>query len=46
MEHDSPKRGRLYLWFDERVGLSDFAKLAKRKKCRNIAIPSGITSAA
>ena len=32
MEHDSPKRGKLYLWFDERVGLSDFAKLAKKKE--------------
>lgn len=32
MEHDSPKRGKLYLWLDERVGLSDFAKLAKKKE--------------
>ncbi len=32
MEHDSPKRGKLYLWLDERVGLSDFAKLAKKKQ--------------
>ncbi len=32
MEHDSPKRGKLYLWLDERIGLSDFAKLAKKKE--------------
>jgi quinol-cytochrome oxidoreductase complex cytochrome b subunit len=32
MEHDSPKRGKLYLWLNERVGLSDFAKLAKKKE--------------
>jgi len=32
MEHDSPKRGKLFLWLDERVGLSDFAKLAKKKE--------------
>ena len=32
MEHDSPKRGKLYLWLDERIGLSDFAKLAKKKQ--------------
>ena len=32
MEHDSPKRGKLYRWLDERVGLSDFAKLAKKKE--------------
>jgi cytochrome b6 len=32
MDHDSPKRGKLYLWLDERIGLSDFAKLAKKKQ--------------
>jgi len=32
MDQDSPKPGKLYLWLDERVGLSDFAKLAKKKE--------------
>ena len=32
MDHDSPKRGKLFLWLDERVGVSDFAKLAKKKE--------------
>ena len=32
MDNDSPKHGKLWLWLDERVGLSDFAKLAKKKE--------------
>jgi len=32
MDHESPKRGKLWLWLDERIGLSDFAKLAKKKE--------------
>lgn len=32
MDNDSPKHGKLYLWLDERIGLSDFAKLAKKKQ--------------
>jgi cytochrome b6 len=32
MEHGSPKRGKLWLWFDERVGLEEIEKLAKKKE--------------
>jgi quinol-cytochrome oxidoreductase complex cytochrome b subunit len=32
MEIQSAKHGKLWLWFDERIGLSDFAKLAKKKE--------------
>ena len=32
MDNESPKHGKLWLWLDERVGLSDFAKLAKKKE--------------
>jgi len=32
MAAESTKRGKLYLWLDERIGLSDFAKLAKKKQ--------------
>ena len=32
MENESPKRGKLWLWLDERIGLSDLAKLAKKKE--------------
>jgi len=32
MDNQSPKHGKLWLWLDERVGLSDFAKLAKKKE--------------
>ena len=32
MATESPKHGKLWLWFDERIGLSDFAKLAKKKE--------------
>jgi cytochrome b6 len=32
MDNESPKRGKLWPWLDERIGLSDFAKLAKKKE--------------
>jgi quinol-cytochrome oxidoreductase complex cytochrome b subunit len=32
MDNESPKHGKVWLWLDERVGLSDFAKLAKKKE--------------
>jgi quinol-cytochrome oxidoreductase complex cytochrome b subunit len=32
MEIQSPKHGKLWLWLDERIGLGDFAKLAKKKE--------------
>jgi len=32
MENESPKHGKLWLWLDERIGLSDLAKLAKKKE--------------
>ena len=32
MDQNSPKHSKLYLWLDERLGLSDFAKLAKKKE--------------
>ena len=32
MEIQSAKHGKLWLWFDERIGLSDFAKVAKKKE--------------
>ena len=32
MDNESPNHGKLWLWLDERVGLSDFAKLAKKKE--------------
>jgi quinol-cytochrome oxidoreductase complex cytochrome b subunit len=32
MEYESPKRGKLWLWLDERIGLSDLAKVAKKKE--------------
>lgn len=32
MEYESPKHGKLWLWLDERIGLSEFAKLAKKKQ--------------
>jgi cytochrome b6 len=31
MESQSAKHGKLWLWFDERIGLGDFAKLARKK---------------
>jgi len=32
MDNQSPNHGKLWLWLDERIGLSDFAKLAKKKQ--------------
>ncbi|HME59783.1 MAG TPA: cytochrome bc complex cytochrome b subunit [Candidatus Binatia bacterium] len=32
MDDESPKHGKLWLWLDERVGLSDMAYLAKKKE--------------
>ena len=32
MEIQRAKHGKLWLWFDERIGLSDFAKVAKKKE--------------
>jgi len=32
MDNESPKGGKLWLWLDERIGLNDFAKLAKKKE--------------
>ena len=32
MDNQSPHHGKLWLWLDERIGLSDFAKLAKKKQ--------------
>ncbi len=32
MDAPSAKHGKVWLWFDERLGLSDFAKLAKKKE--------------
>ena len=32
MDAPAVKHGRLWLWLDERIGLSDFAKLAKKKE--------------
>ena len=32
MEMPTPKHGKLWLWLDERIGLSDFAYLAKKKE--------------
>src|SRR5512145_310625 len=32
MEMPTPNRGKLWLWLDERIGLSDFAYLAKKKE--------------
>jgi cytochrome b6 len=31
MENGSPKHGKLWLWFDERIGLEEIEKLAKKK---------------
>jgi cytochrome b6 len=32
MDNESPKHGKVWLWLDERIGLSDFAKIAKKKE--------------
>lgn len=32
MENGSPKHGKLWLWFDERIGLEEIEKLAKKKE--------------
>lgn len=32
MDNESPKRGQVWLWLDERIGLSDFAELARKKE--------------
>jgi len=32
MDDEGPKHGKLWLWLDERIGLSDFAKLATKKQ--------------
>ncbi|HEY7167646.1 MAG TPA: cytochrome bc complex cytochrome b subunit [Candidatus Binatia bacterium] len=32
MENETPQHGKLWLWLDERVGLHDIAKLAKKKE--------------
>ena len=32
MEKDGSQHGKLWLWLDERIGLGDFAKLAKKKE--------------
>lgn len=32
MESQDSKHGKLWLWLDERIGLGDFAKLAKKKE--------------
>jgi cytochrome b6 len=32
MENQSPSHGKLWQWFDERIGLKDFAQLAKKKE--------------
>jgi quinol-cytochrome oxidoreductase complex cytochrome b subunit len=32
METPTPKHGKVWLWLDERIGLSDFAKIAKKKE--------------
>ncbi len=32
MDMPSPKRGKVWLWLDERIGLNDLAKLAKKKE--------------
>jgi len=32
MDDQSPQHGKLWLWLEERIGLSDFAKLAKKKQ--------------
>ena len=32
MDNERPKHGKVWLWLDERIGLSDFAKLAKKKE--------------
>ena len=32
MEKDGAQHGKLWLWLDERIGLGDFAKLAKKKE--------------
>jgi len=32
MDHESPKHGKVWLWLDERIGLGDIAKLAKKKQ--------------
>jgi cytochrome b6 len=32
LDIESPKRGKVWLWLDERIGLSDIAKLAKKKE--------------
>ncbi len=41
-----PKHGKLWLWLDERIGLSDLAYLAKKKKYRCTVTRFGIISAA
>ena len=46
MEKDGSQHGKLWLWLDERIGLGDFAKLAKKKKCRCTGTRFGITSVA
>lgn len=32
METPNPKNGKVWLWLDERIGLSDFAKVVKKKE--------------
>jgi quinol-cytochrome oxidoreductase complex cytochrome b subunit len=32
MENQSPKHGKVWLWLDERIGLSDLGKLVKKKE--------------
>ena len=32
MEDESPKHGKLWLWLDERIGLEEIEKLAKKKE--------------
>jgi len=32
MDNEIPKRGKLWLWLDERIGLGDMAKLVKKKE--------------
>ena len=46
MELQTAKHGKLWIWLDERIGLGDFAKLAKKKEVRYTVTRFGIISVA
>ena len=45
MENRSREHGKLWLWLDERIGLKEIEKLARKKRCRCAGTRFGITLA-